>query len=60
MSIKTFLYLWEKLVLKLSLGSFEVVEVKFGYSEKATKFLSGRFFQILWPSQNILTLKIGQ
>ena len=46
--------------------------VKLGYSEKATKFekifqlkfdvteqrqiLSGRFFQILWPSQNIPTL----
>ena len=46
--------------------------VKFGYSEKATKFekifhlkfdatqyrqnLSGRFFQILWPSQNIRPL----
>ena len=46
--------------------------LKFGYSEKATKFekifhvkfditeqrqiLSGRFFQILWPSQNIQTL----
>ena len=49
------------------------VNIKFGYSEKATKFekifdlrfdptrwrqiLSGRFFQILWPSQNIQTLK---
>ena len=48
------------------------VELNFGYSEKATKFekisnlkfdvtqycqiLSGRFFQILWPSQNIRTL----
>ena len=47
--------------------------LKFGYSEKATKFekifhinfdvteycqiLSGRFFHILWPSQNIRTLK---
>ena len=47
--------------------------LKFGYSEKATKFekifhlrfevtelrqiLSGRFFQILWPSQNIRALK---
>ena len=46
--------------------------LKFGYSEKATKFeeifhvkfdvteyrqiLSGRFFQFLWPSQNIRTL----
>ena len=46
--------------------------IKFGYSEKATKFekifhlkfdvneyrqiLSGRFFQILWPSQNIRIL----
>ena len=46
--------------------------VKFGYSEKAKKFeknlphkfdatqqrqiLSGRFFQIFWPSQNIRTL----
>ena len=37
---------------------------KFGYFEKATKFdvteyrqiLSGRIFQILWPSQNIRTL----
>ena len=45
------------------------LQVKFGYYEKATKFekifklkfdvtewrqiLSGRFFQILWPSQNI-------
>ena len=46
-------------------------QLKFGYSEKATKFekifhlkfdvteceecqnLSGRFFRILWPSQNI-------
>ena len=32
---------------------------KFGYSKKATKFeknrqiLSGRFFLIVWPSQNI-------
>ena len=48
--------------------------MKFGYSEKATKFeeifhlkfevtesrqiLSGRFFQILWPSQNIQTLTL--
>ena len=48
--------------------------VKLGYSEKATKFekvlhikfditeychiLSGRFFQILWPAQNIQTLFI--
>ena len=48
------------------------VEHKFRYSEKATKFekifhlifdatqyrqiLSGRFFQIWWPSQNIRTL----
>ena len=47
-------------------------QIKIGYSEKATKFkkifhlrfdvteyrqiLSGRFFQILWPSQNIRTL----
>ena len=46
-----------------------IFTLKFGYSEKATKFekiyhlkfdvteqrqiLSGRFFQILWPSQNI-------
>ena len=46
--------------------------LKFGYSEKATKFkkifhlefdvtewhqiLSGRFFQIFWPPQNIRTL----
>ena len=46
--------------------------LKFGYSEKATQFekifhiefdatqelqiLSGRFFQILWPSQNIRSL----
>ena len=32
--------------------------VKFGYSEKATKFekiLSGNFLKILWPSQNIRT-----
>ena len=51
---------------------FYRVSLKFGYSEKATKFekifhlksddteqcqiLSERFFQILWPSQNILTL----
>ena len=46
--------------------------LKFGYSEKATKFeknfylkfdvtelTSGSFFQILWPSQNIRTLKKG-
>ena len=47
--------------------------LKFGYSEKATKFekifhtkfdvteyrqfFNGYFFQILWPSQNIQTLK---
>ena len=50
----------------------DIDTIKFGYSEKATKFekifhlkfdltekrqiLSGRFFQILWPSQNIRTL----
>ena len=47
------------------------LQVKFGYSEQATKFekisllkfdstqiLSGRFFQTLWPSQNIRTLRI--
>ena len=55
------------------LADLAVRAVKFGYSEKATKFeknfhlkfdptqqcqiLSGRFFQILWPSQNIRTLK---
>ena len=49
-----------------------ILLLKLGYSEKATKFekifylkfyvtdyrqiLSGRFFQILWPSQNIRTL----
>ena len=49
-------------------------QLKFGYSEKATKFkkifhlefdvtewhqiLRGRFFQILWPSQNIRTLPL--
>ena len=49
-----------------------LAQVKFGYSEKATKFekifrlkfdvteqrqiLNGRFFQILWSSQNIRTL----
>ena len=38
-------------------------KIKFGYSEKATKFeknLSGRFFLILWPSQNIRTLTTTQ
>ena len=50
-----------------------IAMVKFRYSEKATRFekifhlkfdvtqqrqiLSGRFFRILWPSQNIQTLK---
>ena len=49
-----------------------LIRLKFGYSEKATKLekifhlkfdtteqrqiLSGRFFRILWPSQNIQTL----
>ena len=51
---------------------FFLESLKFGYSEKATKFekifhlkfdatqkrqiISGIFFQILWPSQNIGTL----
>ena len=50
----------------------DMLDLKLGYSEKATKFgkifhlkfdatqcrqiLSGRFYQILWPSQNIRTL----
>jgi hypothetical protein len=43
-----------KKFLKTSLD--RPIVLKFGYSEKATKFSSGRFFQILWLSQDIPTL----
>ena len=35
---------------------FRISQVKFGYSEKATKFEKNLPLKILWPSQNIRTL----
>ena len=50
---------------------WQMFSIKFRYFEKATKHFKfdvteqrqifiGRFFQILWPSQNIQTLQVGE
>ena len=44
-------------MLQVESFKYRILLVKFGYFEKATKFEKNLPLKILWPSQNIRTLK---